>query len=138
MTIYVLLEAIAGIVLGILLAVLTKKAEGVTYGKLDKVGVVTNILLTVLYAVLSPLYLLLGILSEPDGEGFLFVLGVLVSLIAASAALFCGLGLGYSVALRKKGKSGLSFAVQFAGLVGIALTVLLYCVFAGSLITSLN
>ena len=138
MTIYVLLEAIAGIVLGILLAVLTKKAEGVTYGKLDKVGVVTNILLTVLYAVLSPFYLLLGILSEPDGEGFLFVLGVLVSLIAASAALFCGLGLGYSVALRKKGKSGLSFAVQFAGLVGIALTVLLYCVFAGSLITSLN
>lgn len=138
MTIYVLLEAIAGIVLGILLAVRTKKAEGVTYGKLDKVGVVTNILLTVLYAVLSPFYLLLGILSEPDGEGFLFVLGVLVSLIAASAALFCGLGLGYSVALRKKGKSGLSFAVQFAGLVGIALTVLLYCVFAGSLITSLN
>ena len=138
MTIYVLLEAIAGIVLGILLAVLTKKAEGVTYGKLDKVGVVTNVLLTVLYAVLSPFYLLLGILSEPDGEGFLFVLGVLVSLIAASAALFCGLGLGYSVALRKKGKSGLSFAVQFAGLVGIALTVLLYCVFAGSLITSLN
>ena len=138
MTIYVLLEAIAGIVLGILLAVLTKKAEGVTYGKLDKVGVVTNILLTVLYAVLSPFYLLLGILSEPDGEGFLFVLGVLISLIAASAALFCGLGLGYSVALRKKGKSGLSFAVQFAGLVGIALTVLLYCVFAGSLITSLN
>ena len=138
MTIYVLLEAIAGIVLGILIAARTKKAEGVTYGRLDKVGVVTNILLTVLYAVLSPLYLLLGILSEPDGEGFLFVLGVLVSLIAASAALFCGLGLGYSVALRKKGKSGLSFAVQFAGLVGIALTVLLYCVFAGSLITSLN
>ena len=138
MIIYVLLEAIAGIVLGILLAARTKKAEGVTYGKLDKAGFVTNILLTVLYAVLSPYYLLLGIISEPDGEGILFVLGVLVSLIVASAALFCGLGLGYSVALRKKGKSGLSFAVQFAGLVGIALTVLLYCVFAGSLISTLN
>ena len=138
MIIYVLLEAIAGIVLGILLAVRTKKAEGVTYGKLDKAGVVTNILLTVLYGVLSPFYLFLGILSEPDGEGFLYVLGVLVSLIAASAALVCGLGLGYSVALRKKGKSGLSFAVQFAGVVGIALTVLLHVVFTGSLISSLN
>ena len=138
MFIYVIIEALIGIVAGLLLAICTKKNPNVTYGKLDKAGVVTNILLTVLYAVLSPFYLLLGILSEPDGEGFLFVLGVLVSLIAASAALFCGLGLGYSVALRKKGKSGLSFAVQFAGLVGIALTVLLYCVFAGSLITSLN
>ena len=66
------------------------------------------------------------------------ILGFIVSFIAASAALFCGLGLGFSVALRRKGRSGLSFAVQFAGAVGIALTFLLYGVFAGSLITPLN
>lgn len=138
MTIYVLLEAVAGIVAGIMIAKLTKKAEGITYGKLDKIGRITNILLTVLYVITSPLYLLLGILSEPDGEGLLIILGVIVSLIAASAALFCGLGIGASVALRKRGKSGLSFAVQFAGVVAIALTIILYCVFAGSLITSLN
>ena len=138
MSIYVLLEAIAGIVAGIIIATRTKKSDDIVYGKLDKAGRITNILLTVLYVITSPLYLLLGVLSEPDGEGFLWVLGLIVSLIAASAALFCGLGLGFSVALRKKGKSRLSFAVQFAGVVGIALTILLYGVFAGSLITSLN
>ena len=138
MPMYVLLQAIAAIVLGIIIAVRTKKAEGVVYGALDKVGRVTNILLTVFYAIASPFYLFLGMICEPDGDGILIVLGVIVSLIAASAALFCGLGLGFSVALRKKGKSGLSFAVQFAGLCGIALTVLLYCLFAGSLISPLN
>ena len=138
MSIYVLLELIAGIVGGILIATRTKKIEGITYGKLDKAGRITNILLTVIYVILSPLYLLLGILSEPDGEGLWIILGVLVSVISASAALCCGLGLGWSIALRKKGKSGLSFAVQFAGVIGIALTILLYGVFAGTLITSLN
>ena len=39
---------------------------------------------------------------------------------------------------RKKGKSKLSFAVQFAGFVGIGLTVGLYCLFAGNLLMSLN
>ena len=138
MFIYVILEALAGIIGGILIATRTKKVDGVEYNTLDKVGRITNILLTLVYVITSPLYLLLGIISEPDGEGILIVLGVLVSLIAASAALFCGLGLGFSVALRKKGKSGLSFAVQFAGVLGIALTILLYAVFAGSLISPIN
>ena len=138
MFIYILLEAIAGIVAGIMIAKRTKKADGLSYGKLDKVGRITNILLSVFYVLISPLYLFLGMISEPDGEGILIILGVIVSLIAASAALFCALGIGFSVALRKKGKSGLSFAVQFAGVIAIALTVLLYCLFAGSLISSLN
>ena len=56
----------------------------------------------------------------------------------ASAALICGLGLGFSVALRKKGKSKLSFWVQFAGFVGIGLTVGLYCLLAGNLLRYLN
>ena len=138
MFVYVLLEAIAGIIAGIMIAKRTKKEEGVIYGKLDKAGRVTNVLLAIAYAVASPLYLILGCISEPSGDGLLIILGVLVSVIAASAALFCALGLGFSVAVRRKGKSGLSFAVQFAGVVGIALTVLFYGVFAGSLISPLN
>ena len=138
MFVYVLLEALVGIIGGILLATRTKKLDGITYTGLDKAGRITNILLTVAYVVASPLYLILGCLCEPDGDGALIILGVIVSVIAASAALFCGLGLGFSVALRKKGKSGLSFAVQFAGAVGIGLTILLYGVFAGSLISPLN
>lgn len=138
MFLYVVIEALMGIVGGILIANRAKKAEGVTYGKLDRIGCVTNILLTVAYILVSPLYLIIGMISEPSGEGVLWILGLTVSVITASAALFCGLGLGFSVALRKKGKSGMSFAAQFMGVIGIALTFLLYGVFVGSLISPLN
>ena len=77
-------------------------------------------------------------ISSPEHNGLLGILGWIVSIINASASLFCGLGLGFSVALRKKGKSKLSFAVQFAGIVGIGLAVGMYCLFAGNLLSPLN
>ena len=138
MTLYTIIEAVAGIIAGILIAVRTKKSDGVVYGRLDNAGRITNIILIPLYVILSPLYLFLGMISASGEEGFLGIIGWIVAIICASAALFCGLGLGFSVALRKKGKSKLSFAVQFAGVVAIALTVLLYCAFAGNLLESLN
>ena len=138
MFLYTVIEAAVGVITGILLAVCTKKADGVTYGKLDKAGRITNILLIPAYVCFSPLYLFLGMISEPGYDGFLEIIGWIVSIIIASAALFCGLGLGLSVALRKKGNSKFSFAVQFAGVIAIGLTVGLYCLFAGNLIQSLN
>ena len=105
MAIYTILAAIVGIVVAIIIAVRTKKAEGVSYGKLDKIGKATNILLIAAYTYLAPVYLLLGMLSEPSREGFLGVIGAIVGVISASASLFCSLGLGFSVALRKRGKS---------------------------------
>ena len=39
MFIYTFLEALVGIVAGILIAVRTKKSEDITYGKLDKAGI---------------------------------------------------------------------------------------------------
>ena len=138
MFIYVILEAIVGVVVGVMIAKRAKTADGTTYGKLDRIGRITNIFLTVVYAIASPFYLLIGAISEPKHEGLLGILGFFVCLIIASAALFCGLGLGFSVALRKRGKSKLSFALQFAGAVSIALTFLLYIAFEGSLISSLN
>ena len=138
MVIYTIVEAIIAIVAGIAIAACTKKAEDITYTKLDKAGRITNILLIPLYVCLAPLYMFLGMVSYPDHGGFLGVLGWIVSIINASAALFCGLGLGFSVALRKKGKSKLSFAVQFAGVVGIGLAVGMYCLFCGNLLGTLN
>ena len=108
------------------------------YGKLDKAGRITNIVLTIVYVCLSPLYLFFGMISSPKHDGILGILGWIVSVIIASAALFCGLGLGFSVKLRKKGKSKLSFAVQFAGVIGIALAVGMYVLFAGNLLRYLN
>ena len=138
MYLYTIIEAIVGIIACILLAVCTKKDESVVYGKLDKAGRITNILLIPVYVCLSPLYLFFGMISSPAYNGFLGILGWIVSVIIASATLFCGLGLGFSVALRKKGKSKQSFIVQFAGLVGIGLSVGLYCLLAGNLLKYLN
>ena len=138
MFLYTVLEAVAGIALGIFFAARTKKADGVTYGKLDKAGVITNILLIPAYVCFAPVYLFLGMISSPGYEGFMGIIGWIVSVIIASAALLCGIGLGLSAALRKKGRSKLSFAVQFLGAAGIGMTVLLYCIFAGNLIRSLN
>lgn len=138
MYLYTVIEAAVGGIAGLILALCTKKSEGVTYGKLDKAGRITNIVLIPVYVCLSPLYMFLGMIARPNHEGFLAVVGWIVSVIMASAALFCGLGLGCSVYLRKKGKSKLSFAVQFAGAAAIALTVILFFLFYGNLLKSLN
>ena len=138
MFVYIIAEAIVAVIAGILLSVFTKKADGVVYGKLDKAGRITNILLLIVYVCLSPLYLGLGLFSYPNHDGFLGMLGWIVTVINASTALFCFPGLGLSVALRKKGRSKQSFAVQFVGFVGIALTVGMYCLFEGNLLMSLN
>ena len=138
MFLYTSIEAVIAVITGILLAVCTKRDSSVIYNKLDKAGRITNILLIPLYICLSPMYLFFGVISSPRCEGFLGIVGWIVSIIIASAALFCGLGLGFSVALRKKGRSKLSFAVQFSGLIGIGLSVGLYSLFAGNLLKFLN
>ena len=138
MFVYTTVEAVAGVVAGLLIAICSKKADGVTYNKLDKIGRVTNILLLLFYVGFSFFYLFLGIIARPHYEGFLGSLGWIVSIIMASAALFCGIGLGLSVAFRKKGKSKLSFTVQFAGVGGIALTVILFFLFYGNLLRPIN
>ena len=132
MFLYTIIEAIVAVVLGILIAVRTKRADGVTYSKLDKIGRFTNILLLLFYVGFSYVYLFLGMIANPRYEGFLGILGWIVSIIMDSAALFCGIGLGLSVAFRKKGKSKLSFAVQFAGVGGIGLTFILFFIFTGT------
>lgn len=138
MFLYTILEAIVGIIAGILLAVCSKKEEDVIYNKLDKLGRITNILLLLFYVGFSYFYLFLGMIASPRYDGFLGLLGWIISIIMASAALFCGIGLGLSVAFRKKGKSQLSFMIQFLGLGGIGLTVLLFFLFYGNLLNYLN
>ena len=138
MFLYTVIEAVIAVIAGILIAVCTKKADGVTYGKLDKIGQITNILLLLVYVGSSFLYLFLGMIANPRYDGFLGILGWIVSVVMASAALFCGIGLGLSVAFRKRGKSKLSFAVQFSGVAGIALTLILFFLFYGNLLRPIN
>ena len=138
MFLYTTIEAVVAVIAGILLAVSTKKNKDITYTKLDKAGRITNILLIPVYVCLSPLYMFLAMIARPRYDGFLGILGWIVAIIMGSAALFCGLGLGFSVALRKRGKSRLSFAVQFAGILGIAINLILFFIFYGNLLLPLN
>ena len=104
MFLYYALAVIACIVAGVIIAVRSRKAEGVSYGVLDKVGIVTNILLIPAYIVVSFFCLFLVMLGmNPDGEGFMLVVIVLVSAITYTSSAIWGLGLGASVALRRKG-----------------------------------
>ena len=68
MYLYTVIEAIVAIVAFIVLAVCTKKAKGVVYGRLDKAGRITNILLTIVYVCLCPLCIFLGMISSPAHE----------------------------------------------------------------------
>ena len=136
---YCFLAMVAGLVAGIILAARTKKAEGVVYGTLDKVGKVTNILLIPAYTVISIFSLAVVMLGYfPGGEGFMGVIAWILAVIGATGPALCGPCLGASVALRKKGRSKLSFAIQFAGLVGMGITILFYVLFSGNLFGSLN
>ena len=74
----------------------------------------------------------------PEGEGILGFLSWVVAFIGASGPARCGVGLGASVALRRKGKSGLSFGAQFAGVIGVAITILFLIIFGDILFGSLN
>ena len=138
MFIYIFVEAIAAIIIGLVLAISSKRDPEVVFNKRDKIGRITNIILIPIYLILSPLYLGLAIFANPEHSGFLGILGWIICVIISSAALFCGIGLGLSVAWRKKGKSKQSFLVQFLGFVGIGLSVLLSIVFTGNLLSYLN
>ena len=138
MYLYAAFAAVIGLIAGIFLAVRTKKADGVVYGKLDKAGLITNIVLIPVYACLALFCIAISMFSYPGHDGFLGIVGWIVCVIIASAPMFCGLGLGCSVSLRKKGRSKLSFIVQFAGFAGCALSILLFVLFYGNLLGSLN
>ena len=64
----------------------------------------------------------------------MWLLGWIVSLIIPAAPLFCGLGIGLSVVLRKKGKRKGSFIIQFMGLAGIVLSMVLFFTCYGNLL----
>ena len=137
MFLYTIIEAVAAVAIGLLLAIRTHR-ESYGYGAIDKFGIVTNVILLILYVCLAPFCMFIGMICYPAHDGVMGVLGWIVSFIIASSTLFSGLGLGASVALRKKGRSKLSFAVQFLGVLGIALALALFVAFYGNLLRTLN
>ena len=139
MFIYCILAAIVGAVAGIIIAARKKKAEGLEYGKLDKAGIVTNILLIFAYVfgcIFSAVIVMF--MYRPNAEGFLSVVAWALAIIGATCPVFCGIGLGASASLRKQGKSKKSFLVQFAGIAALGITILFGILFYGNLFATLN
>jgi cytochrome bd-type quinol oxidase subunit 2 len=138
LSLYIVIVAIVAPIAGLLIALCTKKAEDVVYGKLDKAGRITNIVLIPIYAVLSLFCMGIGFFCNPGYDGFLEFLGWIVALFIPSAPLFCFVGLGLSTALRKKGKSKQSFIIQFIGFASVLLSVSMFFIFYGNLLSYLN
>ena len=84
MYLFAAVAAIVALIAGILLAACTKKAEGVVYGKLDKAGRITNIVLIPMYIFLTMFCIAISMFSNPDHGGFLEILGWIVCVIIAS------------------------------------------------------
>ena len=138
MFLYTVTGAVIAVVVCIFMTVSTKKDLDVVYGKLDKAGRITNILLIPVYSFLTLFFVALSLFLSPAYGGFLGILGWIVAIMISSVPLYCGFALSASVVFRKKGKSKLSFAVQFAGFAGAALALILFFAFYGNLLRYLN
>ena len=102
-----------------------RKRKDYKYSLLDTSGIILNaVLIVMIYPPLSVASALLGIerlATEPFSiflEGMAIAMGRLMPAISVA-------GVGTSIILRRKEKSGLSFLVQFAGGVWFCITMLL-------------
>ena len=123
-----LLFLVAGVAIGILIAVRSKRNADVVPTALDRVSLVTNVALIPIYSILSVILLFMAAITD-TGYGFegpLYEsLAFICSCVIAAGPIYCGLALGMSVALRRKGKSLAGFLVQFAGFGGILIFILI-------------
>ncbi|MBR5571849.1 MAG: hypothetical protein IKV99_04335 [Oscillospiraceae bacterium] len=136
---YIIVVAIVAVVVGIVMAVCSKRAQDVVYAGLDKAGRITNIVLVPIYAALSLSCMGIGVFCFPGyADGFLRLLGWIITLFIPLAPLFCAVGLGLSIILRKKGKRKASFIIQFLGLADLLLSFALFFICYGNLLGYIN
>lgn len=138
MFLYTLITLIVGCAAGIFFIAKTKKPAELEYTPLDKAGVVSNIVLIPVYALMCPLFLFIGTLAAPAHDGLLAVAGWIVAVLVASPMLFFGSGLGASTALRRRGRRTAAFVVQFVGIAAAVVALILFSAFYGNLLTTLN
>ena len=129
MTIFDVFIGIA--VLAIFILLFIKRDENVAYGRLDKLGIITNFLLGIFYIPLSvfSVFSIFFLDNPPAGQaGSVLSMGVLIGLLVTPISAIAGIFL--SVAWRRAGRSVPSFIIQFAGLISFAI-MLLFLTIAG-------
>ena len=118
---------VAGVAVGILLAVRAQKIEPAVPSTLDHVSLAMNITLIPVYFIFSLLMLFMANITRThygaSSEQVFFA--KIFSFIIAAAPIYCGIALGMSVSLRRKGRSLAGFLVQFAGFVGFLVLFLI-------------
>ena len=97
---------------------------------LDTSGIILNLVLVMIYPALTVAAALLGIDRFATVQPYIFLEGAAIAMGRLMPAI-CVAGIGASVVLRRKGKSGLSFLVQFSGGIWFCITMLL-AKFSGS------
>ena len=118
---------IAGVAIGILIAVRARKIEAAVPTALDRVSLVTNIILIPVYLILSILMMFMALITGTSygASSVQNIFAEVFSFVIAAAPIYCGIALGLSVSLRRKGRSLAGFLVQFAGFGGILVLVLI-------------
>ena len=118
---------IAGVAIGILLAVRARKIEAAVPTALDRVSLVINITLIPVYLIFSVLMLFMALITGTSygASSLQEIFAEVFSFVIAAAPIYCGIALGLSVSLRRKGRSLAGFLVQFAGFGGILVLVLI-------------
>ena len=118
---------VAGVAIGILLAVRARKIEAAVPTALDRVSLVINITLIPVYLIFSVLMLFMALITGTSygASSLQEIFAEVFSFVIAAAPIYCGIALGLSVSLRRKGRSLAGFLVQFAGFGGILVLVLI-------------
>lgn len=105
---------------------------------IDILTKILNVVVTVMYAMATPMMWFLAMVSEAYNDGFLGFLGWMIAGLIWIVPFFFGFGVGLSVLLRRRGKSIPAFFAQFTGFAAIAVSFLLYALFVGTLLSPLN
>lgn len=127
MDVYAFLFYPIALALGLYLALHRKKIPEVRYTLLDKASIALNCILIPVYAVYSFMPMFLGMIIFPtsSANAWQCVVSILLSAVIAASPVYCAIALGMSVSYRRRGLSKKGFWVQFAGILGIIIPILI-------------
>lgn len=122
-----LLIEVLGILIGaIVVPIVVPRKKGYKYNTLDKVGIATNVVLSLLYVPLSWAGItMLFFFDNPEVNVVQLVILYISVIMGISIPIMSMLSIASSVILRKRGFSKISFAVQFVPIALFVLAVLL-------------
>lgn len=127
---YILSAVPITLIISVIVICITKRKEDKPYNDLDKYCILLNIVLSLVYIPLSLVAIVLaGFMWDSPPENWIDrIILIIVSYTFLLSPLTSIVSITLSVVLRKRGKSKLSFYIQFAPIAIPILTVLLFII----------